>query len=114
MTEQSKLAPLEPTTRQDIEAVHELTSAIMQELSDLPHVKWVRVNRLADELLSTFDEKLPGGFADQCDGCNTPLGHDDNYSTSEDVTICADCAARYEAERAGSNVSYLNTTKEPA
>ena len=100
-------------TREEIESVRELCSAVIAELQDIPHSTYVRANQYLGELRSMFEEKLPGGFADQCDGCNTPLGHEDDFSTSEDVTICADCAAKYQAEMSGANVSYLST-KEPA
>lgn len=114
MAEQSKLAPIEPMTREEIESVRELCSAVIAELQDIPHSTYVRAGQYLGELRTMFEEKLPGGFFGHCEACNTPLGAEDDFSTSEDVTICADCAARYEAEISGANVSHLHTTKEPA
>lgn len=113
MTKQSKLAAVEPTTREEVESVRELCSAIIFELQDIPHSTYRRAGQYLGELTSMFEEKLPGGFYGHCEGCNTILGNDDDFVSGEDVTICRDCAERYEAETAAANVSQLHA-KETA
>lgn len=107
MTKLSKLAPVEPMTREEVEAVRELCSAVIAELQDIPHSTYRRAGQYLGELTSMFEEKLPGGYFGHCEACNTVLGNDDDMVSGEDVTICRDCADRYEAEMTGGNVTPL-------